>query len=166
MLSKKMQDALNKQINAELYSSYLYLSMAAHFDAENLKGSAGWMKGQAQEEHAHAMRIYDYVNDRMGRVTLAAIDAPPTAWDSPLAVFQQTCEHEAKVTAMIHDLVNLAAAEKDHATEAMLQWFVTEQVEEEAAANEIREKLETIEGSPQGLFMLDQVLAQRGSGAE
>ncbi len=161
MLSDKMLEALNKQINAELYSSYMYLSMAACFDAANLKGFASWMKAQAREENAHAMKFYAYINDRGKAVQLRAIDAPPTKWATPLAAFEDTCQHEAKVTRMIYDLLELAQAEKDHATAAMLQWFVTEQVEEEAAAQEIRDKLAAIKDSPNGLFMLDHALGKR-----
>ena len=162
MLSKKMLAALNQQINAELYSSYLYLSMAAWFESENLKGFARWMHVQAQEENAHAMKFYDYVNDRMARVSLAAIDAPPAEWASAEAAFADTGKHEAKVTGLIQDLAALAAAEKDPATGVFLQWFLSEQVEEEATANDILAKLRMIKGSAGGLLMLDHQLGHRG----
>lgn len=161
MLSKKMLDALNEQINAEMYSSYLYLSMATHFEDDNLKGFANWMHKQAKEEWAHAMRFYEYINDRMGRVTLKGIDTPPNSWASPVALFEEVCKHEAHVTALINNLVNMALDEKDHATNAMLQWFVTEQVEEEASAGEVLDTLKKIKDSPNGLFMLDHKLGQR-----
>jgi ferritin len=164
MLSKKMQEALNGQINAEMYSANLYLSMAAWFESENLKGFAQWMRVQAQEEHAHAMKFYGYINDRMGRVTLGAIAAPPPSWTGPAAAFTDTCAHEAKVTGLIHALVDLAAAEKDHATTNFLQWFVSEQVEEEAVANQILAQLKAIKDSVGGLFMIDHHLGKRGKG--
>ncbi len=162
MLSKKIQDALNGQINAELYSSYLYLAMAAHFEAANLKGFANWMRVQAGEEYGHAMKFYAYINDRMSRVTLKAIAAPPASWPSAQAAFREVCKHEAKVTGLINNLVDLAVAAKDHATTAMLQWFVSEQVEEEASANEVLSMLGAIKESANGLFMVDHQLAKRG----
>jgi ferritin len=162
MLSKKMLAALNAQINAELYSSYLYLSMASWFVGENLKGFASWMRVQAQEEHSHAMKFYGHILDRMGRVTLGAIEAPPASWAAASAAFADTCKHEAKVTGLINALADLAAAEKDHATANFLQWFVTEQVEEEATANEILAMLTAIKDSANGLFMIDHQLAKRG----
>lgn len=161
MISKKMEEALNKQINAEFYSSYLYLSMAADFEAKNLEGFAKWMNVQAQEEWGHGMRIYHYVNEQQGRVTLAGIEAPQTEWDSPLAMFEAAYKHEQHVTSLIHDLVSLAVEEKDYATGIFLQWFVTEQVEEEASASSIVEKLRRIKESPQGLMMLDRALGER-----
>ena len=161
MIGKKMQDALNEQINAELYSAYLYQSMAADFLAKNLKGFAHWMEVQAKEEQGHAKKMFDFLVDRSGRVALKAIAAPPVEWKSPLAVFEDSYAHEQKVTGLIGKLVELARAEGDHAAEVFLAWFVTEQVEEEANALEIVEKLKLIKDSPQGLFMLDSVLAQR-----
>jgi len=161
MISKKMQDALNEQINAELYSAYLYLAMAAEFESNNLKGMASWMEVQAKEETEHAKRLYDFVNDRGGRVTLKAIDTPPAEWKSPAAAFKAAYEHEQKVTAMIHNLVDVARSEKDKAAEVMLAWFVDEQVEEEAQTSEIAEKLGMIKESANGLFMLDNALGKR-----
>jgi ferritin len=161
MISKKMQDALNKQINAELYSAYLYLAMAAEFESQNLKGMARWMEVQAKEETSHAKKLYDFVNDRGGRVALKAIDAPPSEWKTPAAAFQAAYEHEQKVSAMINDLVDVARSEKDKAAEVMLAWFVDEQVEEEATASEVAEKLKMIKESANGLFMLDSVLGKR-----
>jgi ferritin len=158
-----MLAALNTQLNAELYSSYLYLSMAGWLEGQTLKGIAQWMKVQAKEEHAHAMKFFDYVVDRMGAVSLAVIDAPPGSWASPLAAFKDTCKHEAKVTGLIHALADLAAAEKDHATSVFLQWYISEQVEEEASANEILAKLQAIGSSVGGLHVLDHHLGKRGS---
>jgi ferritin len=161
MLADAMQKSLNTQVNAEFYSAYLYLSMAAYFEALNLKGFASWMTVQAQEEVSHAMKFYHYLNERGSRVAMMAIDAPPIQWDSPLKVFEHTYEHEQKVTNMINDLVDQAASLKDHATSQMLQWFVAEQVEEESSADEIVQKIKLIEHSKGGLFMLDKELGQR-----
>ncbi len=161
MLKEKMQEALNKQVNAELYSSYLYLSMTAYFESTGLKGFANWMRVQAQEELMHAMRIYDHINERSGRVMLESIDNPPYKWDSPLSVFEDTYKHEQVVTGMINGLVDLANLEKDHATYNFLQWFVSEQVEEESNSSDIVQKLKLIKDDGRGLLMLDQELAQR-----
>ncbi|MEM0466407.1 MAG: ferritin [Candidatus Thermoplasmatota archaeon] len=161
MLSKKMEQSLNKQINAELWSAYLYLSMASYFEALNLKGFANWMWVQAREETTHAMRIYQHVVDRGGRVFLTSIDTVPTEWKSPLHAFEETLTHEEKVTSMINNLVNIAISEKDHATGAMLQWFVNEQVEEEASAHDIIQQLKLIGKDTSGLFMLDKQLGTR-----
>jgi len=161
MLTDKISKALNDQINAELYSSYLYLSMAAYFQDLNLSGFAQWMKVQALEELTHAMKFFGFVGDRGGRATMAPIDGPPIHWDSPLAAFQEVLAHEQKVTGLINDLVDLAISEKDHATNTFLQWFVTEQVEEEASANEVVQKLRLMGEAQGGLFMLDQELGQR-----
>jgi len=161
MLTPKVLESLNKQINAELYSSYLYLSMAACFEGRNLRGIAKWLKLQAREEHGHAMKFFEFVLQRGGKVALAAIDAPPPEWKSALAAFRDVAAHEEKVTAMIHAMVELAAREKDHATSSMLKWFVDEQVEEEANANEILGKLEMIKDSVGGLMVLDHHLGKR-----
>jgi ferritin len=161
MLSQKMESALNAQINAEYYSSYLYLSMAAHCRAINLEGFAQWLRIQADEEMIHAMKIYDFVLERGGRVVLTAVEAPPSEWKSPLAVFEATLEHEQHVTSRINKLVDLAIADSDHATNAFLQWFVNEQVEEEANADAVARKLKLMADAPGGLFMLDQQLGQR-----
>ena len=161
MFSKKMEKALNKQINAELYSSYLYLSMATHFSNAGLAGCANWMQQQAQEELFHAMKMFAYVNGRGGRVILESIDKPPHQWKTTLQVFEDVLAHEQKVTGLINDLVNLAIAEKDHATNNFLQWFVAEQVEEEDNAGSLVNKLKLIGKDANGLFMLDTELAQR-----
>jgi ferritin len=161
MLKKKMETALNKQINAELYSAYLYLSMASWAESKGLDGVGNWFRIQYQEEQAHAMRLYDYVNERGSRVKLTAIDAPPTDWKSPLAVFKETLKHEQKVTGLINRLVDLARSESDHATDNMLQWFVAEQVEEEATADSILCRIELVGEKGEGLFMIDRELAAR-----
>ncbi len=161
MIKEKIQDALNEQINAELYSSYLYLSMSAYFESINLKGFASWMRVQTQEELVHAMKFYDYLIERGGKVVLSSIESPPTEWPSPLAVFEQAYQHEQKVTGLINELVDLAIAEKDHATNIILQWFVSEQVEEEASADEVVQKIKLMGDARGGIFMLDRELAQR-----
>jgi ferritin len=161
MISKKMEEALNEQVNAELYSAYLYLSIESYFKSLNLNGFANWMRVQTQEEVMHAMKIYDFVNERGGRVILKAIEGPPTEWDSPLAVFEAVYVHEQKVTGLINDLVDLAIKEKDHATNSFLQWFVNEQVEEESSADEVVQQLKMMENAPGGMFMLDRELGQR-----
>lgn len=161
MLSQKIQDAFNQQLNAELYSAYLYVSMSAYFDSTNLKGMASWMRIQASEEVQHALKFYNFIDERGGRVLLAPIDGPKTAWQSALEVFEETCEHEAKVTGLINELVDLSIKEKDHAANAFLQWFVTEQVEEEATPREIADKLKLAGNHAGALFMIDQQLGQR-----
>jgi ferritin len=161
MLNTKIQDALNSQINAELYSSYLYLSMSAYFDSQNLTGMANWMRIQAQEELTHAMKFFDFVNERDGRVVLTQVGAPKTEWTSPLDVFEDVLAHEKKVTGLINELVDLSLTEKDHAANIFLQWFVTEQVEEEANASTIVDKLKLIGDTPVALYMLDGELGQR-----
>jgi len=161
MINKKMETAINKQINAELYSSYLYLAMSAYFEDANLPGFANWMRVQAQEEVSHAMKFFAHVTERGGRVKLTAIDAPATEWKSPLAAFKDAFDHEVKVTGMINDLVDLAIKEKDHAANVMLQWFVTEQVEEEMSANDIVQKLKLAGDNPNALLMLDREMTGR-----
>ncbi len=161
MLSQKVQDSLNSQLNAELYSSYLYLSMSAYFHSINLGGFANWMRVQAQEELVHVAKFYDFVNERDGRVILRPVEGPPSEWASPLAVFEDAYRHEQKVTGLINDLVDLSIEERDHATNNFLQWFVAEQVEEEASANDIVQQLKLLGDDRNGLFMLDRELAQR-----
>jgi ferritin len=161
VIGKKMLEALNEQINAELYSAYLYQAMAAQFEADNLRGFAHWMDVQAKEEQNHARKIYEFLANRGGRVVLKAIAAPPGEWKSTLAVFEESYAHEQKVSGLINRLVELARAENDHAAEVFLAWFVTEQVEEEANASQIVEKLKMIKEQPQGLLMLDAQLAAR-----
>ncbi len=161
MLSKTIEDALNKQVNREFFSSFLYLAMAAYFESENLCGFAHWMKVQAGEEKAHAMRIFKYIIEAGGRARIAAIEAPKGDWKSASEVFEHAYEHEKKVTGMIHDLVTLAIKEKDYATQNMLQWFVAEQVEEEAQTLAIKEKLAMIGTQKPLLLMIDHGLGKR-----
>lgn len=161
MISKKVTDAFNSQINAETYSAYLYWSMSAALERMNLPGFASWMRVQAQEEMTHAMKFYDHIIERDGAVVLTAIDAPPTEWASVKAVFEDGLGHEKKVTGMINGLMDLTIAEKDHAGSMFLQWFVTEQVEEEATAMEVLGKLEIAGDTAGGLYMLDKEMAGR-----
>ena len=163
MIDQKIQDVLNKHLNAEFFSSYLYLSMAAYFESRNLSGMAAWMRIQSQEEYGHAMKFFDYLHGRGGAATLAKIDAPKVEWASPAAAFGAAYEHECKITGLINDLVNLAVTAKDHATHAFLQWFVTEQVEEEATALGIVEQLKLIGDHPGSLLMIDRHLGRRGT---
>ncbi len=160
MLKTKIQDALNEQFKWEFYSAYLYLSMSSYLESINLSGFANWMYVQFQEEQEHAMRIFRYVNERGGRALLSPIEGPPTDWKSSLDAFEVTCEHEAHVTRLIDDLMDLAIEEKDHATTKFLQWFVEEQVEEEANCGSITQKMK-LAGDGGGLFMIDQELGQR-----
>jgi ferritin len=161
MLSDRIQKALNGQLNAEIYSAYLYLSMNAYFKSASLDGFANWMHAQGQEELLHAMKFYDFIHQRGGRVLLTAIDTPPTDWDSPLAVFEDTLQHEQKVTGFINELVEIAMEEHDHATQIFLHWFVTEQVEEEESVGRVLEQLKLLGDARQGLFMMDREMASR-----
>jgi ferritin len=160
-MDEKMVDALNSQLNAELYSSYLYLSMGTWFESEDMSGFASWMKVQAQEELSHAMKIHDYIVQRGDRVTLTRIDSPPTEWESPLNAFEHVYAHEQKVTGLINQLVNLAISLGDHATNNFLQWFVAEQVEEEESSSGVLKKVKMANDSLSGLLMLDTELSQR-----
>ncbi|MFH1652863.1 MAG: ferritin [Pseudomonadota bacterium] len=161
MISNKMVDAMNKQINAEMYSAYLYLSMVAYFDSINLPGFSKWMKAQAQEEVFHAMKFFNHLSERAVRAKLSAIEAPQTEWKSPLNVFEDAYKHEQKVTGMINDLVTLARSENDHASDNFLQWYVKEQVEEEASADGVVQQLKLVGDNKGGLFMLDKELSTR-----
>ena len=161
MLKPAIQDALNAQINAEFYSAYLYLSMSLHFESEGFPGIANWFKIQFQEEQAHAQIFMNYVNQRGGRVVLKAIDAVPTSWESPIAAFEATLEHELKVTAMINAIYTLTIKEEDYATRDRLAWFVSEQVEEEDNCRTLIDKCKLIGDNGMGLYMLNQELATR-----
>jgi ferritin len=163
MLTHAMQKAINEQIRDELYSAYLYLSMAAYFESNSLPGFASWMRAQSQEEVEHAMKFFDFVNERGGRVKLQAIQQPIVEFESPLAVFEATYEHEQKVTALIHNLYEVALEENDYAAQVMLHWFIEEQVEEEASVSQIVDTLERIGDKDQALIMLDRELGQRGA---
>jgi ferritin len=163
MISKKIEKAFNDQIQAELFSAYLYLAMSAYFTAENLEGMAHWMRMQTQEEVLHAMKMYDYLAERDGRPVLQPVDAPPKTWKSPLAVFEAAFKHEQLVTRRINTMADLALAEKDHATHTFLQWFVNEQVEEESVASGIVAKLKMVKDFGGGIYMMDQELAGRAA---
>jgi ferritin len=161
MINSKVEGALNDQIRKEVYSSYLYLSMAAQLEFMNLKGFAHWMKIQTNEETKHAMKIYEYLSERGGKIILQQIDAPPSDWKSAKEMFSEAYQHERKVTESINKIVELARTEKDNATEVFLQWFVNEQVEEEANTYEIMQKLQLIGDNAPVLFMLDAEFGKR-----
>lgn len=159
MLEPDMQKALNKQINEEYYSSYVYASMANYFEHINLHGFAGWMRRQSDEEQVHAKKIVAYINNRGGRVLLTSIAAPATEWDSPLAAMETAYKHECHISACINELASLAMDHKDHATLAFLKWFVDEQVEEEATVDAVVQQLKLVADAPSGLFLVDRDLA-------
>jgi len=161
MLSKKMQKALNEQINAEIFSSYLYLSMTAYFEQENWTGFAHWMEKQSAEEYGHAMKIFEFVNEVGGKVELEVIEKPKSEWKSVLNVFEESLKHELMITDKINNLYNMASIEKDHASGIFLQWFVTEQVEEVNTVEQIIHKLKMIGEHKGALYMLDRELGSR-----
>lgn len=161
MLKKKLQDKMNDQIKHELDSAYLYLSMAAYFESANLPGAACWMQMQAKEEQEHAMKFFAHIHDRGGRVTLQALDQPPSEFGGLLDIFEKTLQHEQKVTGLINDLYSLAVKEEDYASQIFLQWFVDEQVEEEKNATQIVEQIKMIGDHKGSLFMLDAHLGHR-----
>jgi len=161
MLEPSLENALNDQINAELYSAYMYLSMSAWFDDAGLPGMAKWMKAQYQEEMFHVDKFFHFVLERGGKVTLRAIDAPPTSWDSALDAFEKTLDHEQFVTGLINTLASLCMDERDHATLNFLQWFIAEQVEEEATASELVNQLRMVGKSGHGMLMIDRELGVR-----
>lgn len=162
MISQKLQDAMNSQIQAELYSAYLYLSMSAYCESKNLGGFAHWMKMQYQEETSHAMKFMDYLQERGGTVALKAIEAPPTEFGTPLELFEQTLAHEIHVTNLINKLYEAALEEKDYAAQIFLQWFINEQVEEEASATAVLERLKIIGDKSTGAILyLDKELRKR-----
>ncbi|PLV59862.1 ferritin [Thermotoga sp. KOL6] len=161
VISERIRKALNNQLNKEIYSSYLYLSMATYFDAEGFKGFAHWMKKQAQEELNHAMKFYSYIYDRGGRVELETIEKPPSKWEGVEEAFKAALEHEEFVTRSIYDILELAMEEKDHATVSFLKWFVDEQVEEEEQVREILDLLKKASGHISLIFQLDRYLGQR-----
>ena len=162
MITQAIQDAINEQINKELFSSYLYLSMAAYFEEKNLPGFAHWMYTQADEEREHGMKFYNHLVERGGRVMLKTIDAPKIDWSSSLELFQEVAAHEAKVTASINALYELALKENDYPTQVLLHWFINEQVEEEKNAAEIVAQLELVEARGTAVLMLDHRLGKRG----
>lgn len=163
MIPKAVLESMNNQIMHELYSAYFYLSMAAHFENENLPGFANWMKMQAKEEQEHALKFFEFIVDRGGKVTLLAIAQPPVEFGSPLDVFKQVYEHEQKVTALINDIYKVALKENDYASQVFLHWFIEEQVEEEKNASAIVDTLSRISSSVGGLYQLDHTLSKRGS---
>jgi len=166
MIKQTVLDSMNKQIMHELYSAYFYLSMSAHCESANLPGFATWLRVQAQEEQGHAMKFYDYILDRGGKVTLQAIAQPPVDFTSPLDIFKQVYEHEQKVTGLINAIYDVATAEKDVASQICLQWFITEQVEEEKNASQILDTLNKIGSSVGSLYQLDHRLGKRGGGED
>lgn len=161
MLNKRLEQELNQQLNREFFSAYLYMSMASYFQSVDLLGFANWMQIQTQEELTHAKKIYNFINQRGGRVILEQIEKPKTNWETPLAAFEESLKHEVFITNSINNIVNAALEEKDHATNIFLQWFVTEQVEEEASVTEIINKLKLMKDTPGAVFMLDRELGQR-----
>ena len=161
MISEKMNASLNEQVTKEMYSAYLYMAMSSYSNTLGLKGFASWFMVQYHEEMFHAMKIYEYIHSQGGQVALNAIDAPPAVFEGPLDLFEKTLAHEQKVTQSINTLMDIAQGEKDHATQIFLQWYVTEQVEEEENDNDIIAQLKLIKDNPQGLMMLDRELGQR-----
>jgi ferritin len=159
MLTEKIQQALNDQLNAELTAYYTYLSVSAYFEDQNLKGFAAWMRNHSDEEMMHAMKFYDFINSRRGRVKLQAIPQPKNEWGSALEAFEDALQHEQHVTHLINKLVDLSIAESDHATNSFLQWFVDEQVEEEAVVDAVIQDLKRVGDYGPGLFLLDRELA-------
>jgi ferritin len=160
-INKNVEKILNEQINAEFWSAYFYLSMSNYFNANGMPGFANWMKVQFEEETFHAMRMLDYVNERSGRVILQPIAEVPSEWDGVLNIYEETLKHEEKVTSLINECVNVAIAEKDHATVNFLQWFVDEQVEEEATVSEIIDQLKMFNCQGQGLYLMDKEFKTR-----
>ncbi len=161
MLGERLEKALNDQLNYELYSAYVYASMAAWFESVDMPGFSSWMQVQVREEMVHVQKFFTFINERDGRVRLAQVDEPAFEWDSPLAAFQNAYEHECSVSSRIHALVDLAREEKDHAVENFLQWFVTEQVEEEASTKAVVQQLKFLGDDRHALFMIDRELGQR-----
>ncbi len=162
MISKTVLDEMNNQIKYEFFSAYLYLSMAAHCESMNLPGFGKWMRVQAREELGHGMKFFEYIHDAGEQVVLQEIEQPPAKFESPFKIFEHTLEHEKKVTARIEHIYALALQEKDYASQVFLQWFLTEQVEEEKNAKQILETLDMVGESGSGLIMLDHQLGQRG----
>lgn len=155
MLKPQILDLLNKQLNQEFYSAYLYLSMSSYFDSLNLEGFAAWSRAKAQEEMVHAMKIYNYITDRNARVVLAAVDAPRQEWDSPADAVEDSYNHERQVTESIHNIMHMARDTKDYSTEVFIHWFVNEQIEEEISADKVLQKVRMVKDSPGGMLILD-----------
>lgn len=161
MLAKRMEEELNKQINAEYWSAYFYLSMSAYLESEGLAGAANWMRVQYQEEISHALKFFDYIIQRGGKVDLRPIAEVPKKWNGILNIFEETLKHEQGVTSLIYNLMDVANEEKDHAAKSFLQWYVDEQVEEEAGVKTLLDQLKIVEGKGNGLFLIDKDLGQR-----
>lgn len=161
MINSKVEAIINRQINAELYSAYLYLSMSSYFESLNLSGFANWMRVQFEEEQFHAFKFVDYLNERGGRVLLEAIEKPQIEWENVIEVFEQTLEHEKHVTSLLNEIAELAEVEKDRATRNLMVWFIDEQVEEEGSAEKILNELKWINGEGHGMLMLDREMATR-----
>ena len=166
MIGTRMQAALNEQITQELFASQVYLSMCAHFESEGLPGFAQWMRAQAEEEREHALRIFDFVHDREGKISLGPIEAPPSEFGSPLEVFEAALSHERKVSGMIGDLYRLSMSEADYPAQVMLQWFVNEQVEEEKTISDIVDRLRLAGDDKSALLMMETELGQRTDASE
>ena len=161
MLTDNIRKALNDQLQAEFYSAYLYLSMSAYFDDQGLEGMANWMTVQFEEEQSHALKLFRYIIERGGRPELQAIEQPQRDWDSPVAAFEASLDHERMISGRINDLADLAVKEKDHATHNMLQWFISEQVEEEANVESIVSQMKMVGDAGPGLFMIDREMKGR-----
>lgn len=161
MLTKRMEDELNGQINAEYWSAYFYLSMSAYLGNEGLSGAASWFRVQYQEEISHALKFFDYIIERGGKVNLKPIPEVQSEWNGIIDIFQETLKHEQKVTSLINSLMDIAIEEKDHAAKSFLQWYVDEQVEEESGVQTILDQLKMVDGKGNGLFMIDKDLGQR-----
>lgn len=162
MISKKIEDALNLQMNREFFNARLYYAMAAYFDELNMPGATSWMEKQAEEENGHAMRFYEHIKERGGRVVISELAAPPVEWDSVLAAFEAAYEHECRVSREMDEHWELAESEKDNATKVFLHWFIEEQVEEESSVDQIIQQLKQVGNAPKELFMIDRMLAGRG----
>jgi ferritin len=161
MLNQRLVNAINQQIVTEFSSAYLYLAMAGHFENANLQGFAAWMRVQAQEEASHALIFFNFLTDRSGQPVLGQLEVPPAEFGTPQEVFKRVKDHERKVSESINALADLAVAEKDHATRALLDWFTTEQVEEQAVSGNIHARLKLVNGDPTGILVMDQELGQR-----
>jgi len=166
MFSERLQNAINEQINAEYYSAYLYLSMCAYLEDQDLPGMAHWMRMQYEEEVIHALKLFDFMNDRGARVILKGIDTPPSEFGSVLEVFEEVLAHEKKVTGLIHDLYKLALDEGDYPTQSLLQWYIDEQVEEEKSASDVLARVRMVKDFPPGILMIDESLGVRGKPTE
>jgi ferritin len=161
MFSQKVQDAMNQQIKHEMYSAYMYLSMSAQCESDNLPGFASWLRHQAEEEMEHALKFYDFIHERNGKVSLYAIDQPPSQFGTPREIFEQVYAHEQKVTGLINQIYKVAIDENDYPSQVFLHWFINEQVEEESNSSQVLETLKMIGESSNGLFMLDHQLGKR-----